>query len=165
MNSVSAVVNCSLWMRKLMKNTMPSVAEQQHDHRDGMLKMVWPNGVRPVIPPELTAIASPPAIWYVSQATTPVSATADRHVVVDADHVGAQARIDRDRPVGRSRRGPRRSGRNPTWKFPLLIPDGAGSQPRRGLEPGGAFVTEFMVSPGRSARCQQAPLSARLQNV
>ena len=41
------------------------------------------------------------------------------HVIVDADHVGAQARIDRDRAVGAEAAGELRSGRNPTWKFPL----------------------------------------------
>ena len=50
MNSVSAVVYCKRLMRKLMKNTSPSVPSSSTIVR-GPLKTAWPNGVSPVILP------------------------------------------------------------------------------------------------------------------
>ncbi len=44
MNSASAVVYCRVWMRKLMKNTSPSVASMQQII-GGPPKIVWPNDV------------------------------------------------------------------------------------------------------------------------
>ena len=48
MNSVSAVVNDSVWMRKLMKKTSPSVASTR-TIRAGPEKIDWPNAVMPTI--------------------------------------------------------------------------------------------------------------------
>jgi hypothetical protein len=62
-------------MRKLMKNTSPSVPSIS-TIITGPLKIAWPNVVRPVIPEPVTVIAEPPAAWNVNQATRPVSATA-----------------------------------------------------------------------------------------
>ena len=60
MNSANAVVGCSRLIRKLMKNTMPSVTSIS---TIGMKppNTIWPNGVRPVTVPPLTWIAAPPA--------------------------------------------------------------------------------------------------------
>ena len=96
MNSVNAVAGCSWSMRKLMKNTRPSVASIS-TIGTGLLKSVWPNGVRPVMAP-----LGPVDDGRVEGQPRGDAGErdADRHVVVDADHVGAQARIDRGCPVG-----------------------------------------------------------------
>ena len=72
MNSVSAVVNCSRWMRKLMKNTSPSVPSISTIIA-GRCRTVWPNEVSAVIRPAASVTT---AALKVSQATTPLSATA-----------------------------------------------------------------------------------------
>ena len=50
MNSAIAVVYCRRLMRKLMKNTSPSVPSSSTIN-SGPLNMVWPNGVSAVILP------------------------------------------------------------------------------------------------------------------
>ena len=90
MNSASAVVYCSGLMRKLMKNTSPSVPSIS-TIISGPLKSVWPNGVRPVIAPAASVDDG-----GVEGGTRHDAGQrhGGRHVVVDAEHVGAQARVD-----------------------------------------------------------------------
>jgi hypothetical protein len=52
MNTVSAVVYCSLWMRKLRKNTSPSVPSS-NTMVIGPLYNAWPNAVS--VPVDVTA--------------------------------------------------------------------------------------------------------------
>jgi hypothetical protein len=59
-------------MRKLMKNTNPSVPSSS-TIIIGPLKIAWPNGVSPVIWPAASVTA---AALKVNHDTTPVSATA-----------------------------------------------------------------------------------------
>ena len=97
MNSASAVAGCSRSMRKLMKKTMPERAEEQHD-RQRAAEIAWPNGVsandarRPRRSTTAALIREP--------GDNAGECDAGGHVVVDAKHVGAQARIDRGRPRG-----------------------------------------------------------------
>jgi hypothetical protein len=49
-------------MRKLMKNTSPSVPSSSTIMVTG-LKIAWPKGVRPLMAPPDATMASPPAIW------------------------------------------------------------------------------------------------------
>ena len=72
MNSVIAVVYCSLLMRKLMKNTSPSVPSSS-TIVSGPPKIVWPNGVSAGDAP--ASLVTTAALKQ-SHATTPVSATA-----------------------------------------------------------------------------------------
>ena len=89
-------------MRKLRKNTSPSVPSIStiimRAAEDGLAERGQAGDAR-----RWRSVTA--AAWKVNQATTPVSATADGHVVVDADHVGAQARIDCDRTVGEAAAG------------------------------------------------------------
>ena len=103
MNSASAVVYCSRLMRKLMKNTSPSVPSIS-TIIGGPPKIIWPNGVSAAIVPPAIRMASPPAVEG-EPGHDAGQRHRRRHVVVDADHVGAQARIDRGRPVGEAAAG------------------------------------------------------------
>ena len=82
-------------MRKLRKNTRPSGAEQQHDHQraaeDGLAERSQ-SGDLPAS--DLNGVAAGGLIGQPSHDAGQRHAAG--HVVVDADHVGAQTRIDRD---------------------------------------------------------------------
>jgi hypothetical protein len=68
---MSAVLGCRLLIRKLIKNTSPSVPRNS-TIVIGPLKIVCPNGVKPVMRPAASVTT---AALKVSQATTPVRAT------------------------------------------------------------------------------------------
>src|SRR6476661_1829535 len=95
MNSENAVEGSSRSMRQLIRNTSPSVPRNRTSTA-GPLKIIWPNDDNPMIAP-LALVTT--AAWNVSQEAMPVSATPRAMLVVDADHVGPQALIDRNCPV------------------------------------------------------------------
>ena len=86
-----------MWlMRKLMKNTRPSGASTS-THISGLPNSVCPNGVSPTMAPEALVTT---ASLIGEPRDDAGQRDAARHVVVDADHMGAQAHVIGDRTIG-----------------------------------------------------------------
>ena len=96
MNSAIAVEYCSRSIRQLMKNTSPSVASSS-TMTAGPPKIVCPNEVSETIRPAGIGV-------HRRLEGEPGHDAGQRHgashVVVDADHVGAQPRVDGNCPIG-----------------------------------------------------------------